>query len=196
VSDDWRFLGRLNFADSENGTTLGDTELVEVVTGFAYRPVENDRLNALFRYTYLYDTASPGQVSNGVASTFAQRSHVLSADMIYQFDNTFTLGGKVAARLGDIRQTGGSWSSSDAYLGTVRADIRLRPKWDVLAEWRTLRTPDAGDSYQQGALVGVYRRFNENFRAGLGYSDTDFSTDLTDQSYSSRGVFLNVIGKF
>ena len=31
---------------------------------------------------------------------------------------------------------------------------------------------------------------------GLGYNFTDFSDDMTDMSYDSQGVFLNVITRF
>ncbi len=37
---------------------------------------------------------------------------------------------------------------------------------------------------------------NENLKVGVGYNFTDFSDDLTDLSYRSRGVFLNILGKF
>ena len=47
-----------------------------------------------------------------------------------------------------------------------------------------------------GALVAVYRHINDNVKVGVGYSFTDFSDDLTDQSYSSRGVFVNLVSKF
>jgi hypothetical protein len=33
-------------------------------------------------------------------------------------------------------------------------------------------------------------------KIGVGYSLSDFSDDLTDQSYSSHGPFLNLVGKF
>jgi hypothetical protein len=33
-------------------------------------------------------------------------------------------------------------------------------------------------------------------KVGVGYSFSDFSSDLGDQSYSSRGYFLNLLGKF
>ena len=42
----------------------------------------------------------------------------------------------------------------------------------------------------------MYYHVNENFKVGLGYNFTDFSDDLTDLSYRSRGVFVNLLGKF
>lgn len=197
TSEDWRFSAKLGGATSSSSDpTISDTEFVELVTGFGYRPVEHDRLNALFRYAFLYDTESEGQVgTGGVPIDAAQRSHVLSADAIFEFNNKLSFGGKIGARLGELRPTGGDWVSSNAYLGVLRADVRLRPKWDVLAEYRHLATPDV-DASRSGGLLAVYRRLNDNMRFGLGYNATDFSDDLTDQSYTSNGWFLNIIGKF
>jgi len=197
TSEDWRFLAKLGAATSSSSDpATSDTEFVELVTGFAYRPVEHDRLNALFRYSFLYDTESEGQVGVGGAPVdVAQRSHVLSADAIYEVNNTLSFGGKIGARLGELRPVGGDWVSSNAYLGVLRVDIQFRPKWDVLAEYRYLATPDV-DASRSGGLLALYRRVNDNMRFGVGYNATDFSDDLTDQSYTSDGWFLNIIGKF
>ncbi len=197
VHPDWRWLMRLEGATSDsNNALIDDTEFLEFTTGYAYRPVENDKLNALFRYTFLYDSDSSGQVgAGGEAVDFAQRSHVFSVDGNYEVNNTFSFGTKLGARLGDVRLPGAGWVSSDAWLAILRADVRLRPKWDLVGEYRYLGTPDV-DASRSGFLVAAYRRVNENFRVGIGYNATDFSDDLTDQSYTSKGLFLNVIGKF
>ncbi|MEE9388922.1 MAG: hypothetical protein V3U96_09955 [Paracoccaceae bacterium] len=190
VSDEWRFLGKLSaLRSTSSDTAIADAEYLELVTGFAYRPVENDRLNALMRYTYLYDN---GQ--NGSTVSLAQRSHVFSADAIYEINSVFSLGGKIGARVGEVRLPGNGWTSSDAILGVIRADVKLRPMWDILGEYRLLTS--SGASARTGAVAGVYRRVNENMRVGLGYSAVNFSDDLTNQDYSSEGLFLNIVGKF
>jgi hypothetical protein len=45
-------------------------------------------------------------------------------------------------------------------------------------------------------LIGLYRHVGEHAKIGAGYNFTDFSDDLTDQSYRSRGVFINAITTF
>ena len=198
TSQDWRVLGRVSASTSNTTAATGDTEFVEVVTGAAYRPVDNDRLNVLFKYTYLYDTGTPGQVGAGSSALdYAQISHVLSVDAIFDVTPKLSVGGKLGARVGSIKDTSlnGPWIDSDATLAIARADYRLSPSWDMLGEYRMLETT-AADASQSGALIGVYRRFNENVKLGAGYNMTDFSDDLTDQSYSSRGWFVNLIGKF
>jgi hypothetical protein len=67
--------------------------------------------------------------------------------------------------------------------------------WDVLAEGRYL-TNDVARNNRIGALFAIYRHLGNNVKIGVGYSLSDFSDDLSDQSYNSRGFFLNLLGKF
>ena len=50
----------LSDADTDN---LRDGRYVEARLGYAYRPVDSDRLNALISYTYLYDMPGADQVN-------------------------------------------------------------------------------------------------------------------------------------
>ncbi len=198
VSEDWRVLGRLSASVSNTTAATGDAEFVEVITGAAYRPVDNDRLNMLFKYTYLYDTGTPGQVGAAASALdYEQISHVVSVDAIYDVTPKLSVGGKIGGRFGSIRDTAlnGPWIDSDATLAIARVDYRVSQSWDVLGEYRVLDT-QAANASQAGALVGVYRRFDENVKLGAGYNMTDFSDDLTNQSYSSEGWFVNLIGKY
>jgi len=198
TSEDWRLLARLSAAISETTASSGDGEFVEVITGAAYRPVDNDRLNALFKYTYLYDDGNGAQVGAAASALdYAQISHVLSVDAIYDLTPKLSVGAKIGARFGSIKDTSinGPWVDSDAALAIGRIDYRVSQSWDLLGEYRFLDT-NAANSNQSGALIGVFRRLNENVRLGAGYNMTDFSDDLTDQSYDSQGWFVNLTGKF
>jgi capsid protein len=53
--------------------------------------------------------------------------------------------------------------------------------------------PDLNQT-RSGALVALYRHLGKHVKAGLGYNFTDFSEDLTDMSYKSHGIFMNVVG--
>lgn len=196
---DWRFIGKL--AASYSTSTQGDFysgDYIEAVSGIAYRPVDNDRLNALFKYTYFYDLPTPGQrIGVGGVGDFSQQSHVLSADAAYDVLPWVTAGVKYAFRLGELKDNtlGGPWFDSQAHLFIARADIHVVKNWDVTAEWRMLDVSTASDK-QTGALVAVYRHLGENFKFGVGYNFTDFSDDLTNLSAKHEGVFVNAIGKF
>jgi hypothetical protein len=199
INPDWRFLGRLNFAIA-NGTQANVTnaDYVEGIVGFAYRPVRHERLNALARITYFQDLGPVGQISgSGRAQSPKQISRIVSLDANYDLSSAITVGAKYGYRSGSVSQgrDSNSFVSSDAHLGIVRVDYRVARKWDALVEGRILSVSASHDQ-RLGALGAVYRHVNNAVKLGIGYSLCDFSDDLTDQSYSSHGPFLNLVGKF
>lgn len=197
IDPDWRFLGRLNFSNSSaSGGAFLDGDYLELVTGYAWRPVANDRWNTLFKYTYFYNLPSPGQLTSGQSADFAQRSHVFAIDSIHDLRPWLSLGGKLGLRRGELKDTrvDGDWYDSTAWLGILRADWHWVHAWDIVTEWRMLDVASAEDT-QTGALVAAYKHLNRHFKLGAGYNFTDFSDDLTDVSYRSHGWFINLIGK-
>lgn len=199
LSPDWRALGRFNFAIAHDDfASVRAANYVEGVAGFAYRPVANDRLNILGRYSYFRDLGPVGQITaGGETASPKQISQIVSIDANYDLTEAFTIGAKYGYRQGKVSLDRASdvFVSSNTHLGVLRADWRPVRQWDVLVEGRHLTNDIAGDD-RTGALVAVYRHINDNVKIGVGYSFTDFSDDLTDQSYSSRGVFVNLASKF
>ena len=207
VDSDWRFLAKANF--SKSTSTLGDLfsgNFTEIVAGYGYRPIDNDRWNTLFKYTYFYNvpfgdlsTTDPltGQVIAGSTPVdFIQKSHILSFDTIYDLTRRWSLGGKYAYRLGQVAQDrlNPEFFDSRASLYVLRADWHFTHRWDALIEGRLLDLPDAQDR-RAGSLLGIYRHIGNNIKVGVGYNFTDFSDDLTDLSFNSQGVFVNFVGK-
>ncbi|MFJ7565888.1 hypothetical protein ACIQW9_02875 [Herminiimonas sp. NPDC097707] len=41
-----------------------------------------------------------------------------------------------------------------------------------------------------------YRHVDKGINAGVGYNFTNYSDDLTDLSYRSRGFFINVLASY
>jgi lipopolysaccharide assembly outer membrane protein LptD (OstA) len=199
VSADWRLIGKLNLSQSES--SLGDFydgNFTEAVVGYAFRPVSNDALNALFKYTYFYNMPTADQVTlNNSAAQYIQKSHILSVDAMYDVTSRWTIGGKYAHRLGELSldRENPEFFDSSASLYILRADWHFTHRWDALLEGRLLDIPEAGDS-RSGILVAIYRHFGKQVKAGVGYNFTDFSDDLTDLNYDSHGLFVNVLGKF
>ena len=196
---DWRFIGRLNFAIADNeGTNVRAADFVEGVAGFAYRPVDNDRLNILARYNYFRDLGPTGQITQGgQINSPKQVSQIVSIDATYDLTNWLTVGGKYGWRQGKVslNRESNQFISSNTQLGVLRGDIHFVKDWDALIEGRVLTNDLAGDT-RYGVLAGIYRHIGNNAKVGIGYSFTDFSDDLTDQSFTSRGFFVNVLGKF
>jgi hypothetical protein len=198
VSPDWRFLASLDalVSDSDQADFLNG-RYVEASLGYAYRPVNNDRLNLLARYTYLYDLPGSDQVSaDGSSSADKQRSHIFSLDAIYEIDPTWEIGGKLAYRLGETApRASDAFTSNDAALVALRATYAIEQRWELSGEARMLVQNDQ-DTRDFGALLTVYRGFGDNAKVGLGYNFGSFSDDLRDTTQDDRGLFLNLQAKF
>ncbi|BBM04027.1 OmpA family protein [Microbulbifer sp. GL-2] len=196
---DWRLVGKLNYSDSKSSQgEFYDGKFTEAVMGYAYRPVNHDRLNTLVKYTYFYNVPTQDQVTvNNTSAEFIQKSHIFSADASYDLTRRWTLGAKYAYRLGQLSldREDPEFFDSRASLYVLRADWHFVKHWDFLIEGRLLDLPDAQDS-KSGALIGLYRHVGDHLKLGVGYNFTDFSDDLTQLDYDSQGVFVNIIGKF
>ena len=199
ANEDWELLGRFNFAisDSDQSDFL-DADFVEGVLGAAYRPVDNDRFNALLKYTYFEDLSPAQQFSsNGSQSLARQKSQIFSVDGIYDLTDKFSIGAKYGYRSGEVAldRTSDTYFTSDAHLGVLRLDYHAVKKWDLLVEGRILSSSLADDQ-RLGSLVGLYRHVGDNAKIGVGYSFSEFSDDLTDFELDNDGFFINLVGKF
>ena len=200
VNEGLRLYSKVNGATAnDQNDQLNDAEFWEVVAAGAYRPVTHDRLNALLKYTYLEDLPSSAQITTtGANVDFAQRSHVLSIDATYDVNSWLAIGGKYAYRISELRASrdpDAPWFDSESDFVAGRADIRFVEGWELLAEVRRLRVFEADDS-RIGGLAAVYRQIGDHVKVGVGYNFTDFSDDLTDLSFSERGVFFNILAKY
>jgi predicted porin len=197
LTPDWRVLGKLNYSTSDS--TQGDFYdggYTEAVLGYAYRPVRNDRLNALVKYTYFHNVPTTDQVTlQDTAAEFIQKSHIGSVDVTYELNASWSVGGKYAYRLGQVSldREDPEFFDNAAQLVVLRTDWRFHKDWEALLEARSLDLPDL-DQTRAGMLVTVSRYLGEHFKVGVGYNFTDFSDDLTDLSYDHRGVFINMVG--
>jgi lipopolysaccharide assembly outer membrane protein LptD (OstA) len=199
INPDWRLIGKLNYSQSKS--SLGefyDGSYREAVVGYGYRPVDNDRLNALVKYTYFYNLPSSAQelVANTAAS-YIQKSHIVSADAIYDLTTRWSVGGKYARRTGQVSQDriNPVFFDSTANLYIARVDWHVMRQWDLAIEGRVLSVEQAQDT-RSGALVALYRQLTDNVKLGAGWNFTDFSDDLTNLSYTHYGAFINVVAKF
>lgn len=199
AGENWQMLGRFNFAISESDESdFLNADFVEGVVGAAYRPVENDRLNGLIKYTYFEDLAPAQQISAGGTTALArQKSQIFSVDAIYDLTEKLSIGGKFGVRSGEVAldRTTDDFVKSDARIGIIRLDFHAVKKWDLLAEARVLSSSLADDE-KFGALVGVYRHVGDNAKIGVGYNFSKFSDDLRDFNTDSDGFFINIVGKF
>jgi uncharacterized repeat protein (TIGR01451 family) len=193
-SESLRWLGKVELSTTHSDANKGDeAKYAELDLGFAYRPAFNDRLNILGKYTFIYDLASSGQDT----SLADQRSHIFAVEALYDLNQKWEVGGKLAYKTGDTRisRGSGSWFETGAHLAVARARYHMLKKWDALFEYRWLETEERDDS-KDGALIGVYRHVGKHMKVGAGYNFTDFDDDLTDNDYESNGWFFDITGKY
>ena len=199
INPDWRLIGKLNYSQSKS--SLGefyDGSYTEAVLGYGYRPVDNDRLNALVKYTYFYNLpTSVQELVPNTAATYIQKSHIVSLDAIYDLTPRWSVGGKYARRMGQISQdrVNPVFFDSTADLYIARVDWHVLRQWDLTVEGRLLSVQQASDT-RSGALVALYRHLSNNVKLGAGWNFTDFSDDLTNLSFTHRGAFINMVAKF
>jgi len=196
IDDERRLVFNLDAADTDtrNNSVLSG-EYVEASLGYAYRPILDDKLNLLFKYTYLYDMY--GQNIDGLDEPGPrQESHVISLDASYDLNQQWTLGGKLGARFSQSAPNAAvALAKNNAWLGVVNARYHVTHKWDVLLEGRYLEAEQAGIS-EFGLLGAAYRHVGNNVKVGVGYNFGTFSDDLTDLTYDDKGLFINLVAKF
>jgi len=198
LNPNWRLIGKYNYSTSES--SLGEFyngDFTEAVIGYGYRPVENDNLNILFKYTYFANLPAKDQVTiNNTAAEYIQNSHILSFDFTYDLSRNWSIGGKYAHRNGEISldRVNPVFFQSNADLYIVRADWHMTHRWDLLLEGRMLSLPEAGDT-RSGSLFAFYYHLGNNVKLGAGYNYTTFSDDLTDLDFDSQGLFINFVAK-
>jgi hypothetical protein len=199
INPEWRLIGKLNYSQSKS--SLGefyDGSFTEAVVGYGYRPVDNDRLNALVKYTYFYNLPSSAQeLVPNTAVSYIQRSHIVSVDAIYDLTSRWSVGGKYARRMGQVSQdrVNPVFFDSTADLYIARVDWHVLRQWDLAIEGRVLSVQQASDT-RSGALVALYRHLSHHIKLGAGWNFTDFSDDLTNLSFTHRGAFINMVAKF
>lgn len=209
VNDDWRVLGKFDYAitESRQGTRKAeDAKFSDTALGLAWRP-RTGGTHLLVKLQHLHDVAPLGQLGSA-SSQFDQQSTVSSIEGSQQVGLQVELGAKLALRQTRMRLERGSgpWFENDARYAAAQVRWKfdrwddetqkydLWSLWSVLGEYRVLDTQR--DGRKSGYLVSLDKDMNENLRFGLGYNFTDFSTSLTDLSYSHEGWFLNLLWRY
>lgn len=198
TAQDWRLLADLDliFSDSDEATNF-DAEFLRASLGYAYRPIDNERLNLLFGVIYLEDLPSADQFDfSGTDNGPQQRSTILSVAANYDLNERWTVSGTLGYRMSEIapRDTD-DFSSNTATLAVVRFDWEVINKWDFIGEGRILYTEETG-TQETGALLGLYRNVTDAVSIGVGYEFGSVSDDLADIEFDADGLFINLIGRF
>jgi hypothetical protein len=198
ISESARLLFAMEGVQSDAASaSIPDAEYGELTFGYAFRPVDNDRLNVLAKYQFVYDMTERSGFTAPTGSNFLttprQKAHILSLDASYDLNPQWTVGGKIGGRWSQ-QDFGGVFASNNATLGVLNLRYHAVHKWDFLLEARQLDAQDVGTQF--GVLAAAYRHIGNNLKVGVGYNDGAFSDDLADVTYDDKGIFLNIVGKF
>lgn len=194
IDNQYTVFGVANYLYGKNFSTDEKmAENMEYGLGLSYRPIWNDKLNLIGKYSYVYDLGSIGQLNYN----YGEKAHVGSLDAVYEISQRWDIGVKYAYRKESVRvdRDSGPWFDSNLDLLAVRLNYEIIHKWDIFGEYHWLRDIEE-DQIKHGAMVGIYREIGKNLQFGVGYNFTDFNDDLTNLDYRSQGWFVNLIGKF
>ncbi len=196
LTDEYTLFAKFNYSRAENETNGELLErFVESSIGLAYRPIYNDRLNLLSRYTYLVDFDN----LNRDVSYNDEVSHIIETEALYQWDAHWEFGTKLAYKnkwRSFERASGGSIDlNNEIYLTGISASYRMMKGWDVTGQYHW-KVDTEYDEVEDGALLSFNKYISDNFKVGVGYNFSRFDDNLTnDDDYDASGWFINVIGK-
>jgi len=191
-NEEFNYLSEIEYSKEQED---GEERFFEGTIGMAYRPIDNTKLNYLFKYTYLdqknYLNLDTGRELGNYA---AEKSQILAFDLIYDLNKKWKLTEKIAYKNSEVKlnSINESWARSETYLWANKVDYALREDLNLFVEYRILENKLAADR-RDGFLVGAYKDFDKNIKVGIGYNFTDFNDDLTNLSYEAKGWFINLI---
>ena len=196
-TNEYTIVGKLNYSRTDNKTTgKKEAEFAEGNIGLAYRPIYNDKLNFLTRYTYLQDEEKD---SNRSIDYSDEKSHIFEFETIYSYNARWDWGLKLAGK--DKRETITRASGKDLkmhtqiYLAGLKSTYHIIKNWDIFTEYHW-KYDEHESAVEQGAIVAINRHIGENFKVGVGYNFSNFEDDLRRDDYEAEGWFINVVGKF
>lgn len=171
------FRHRTFFNDITKG---GEVLTSRTMLGVAYRPLHNDRFNALARIEFKTNKDTNSSIECD------DNSYIASIEGNYQFNNKIQLTGKYAGKLAIAH---GISSYTDLISGRIIYDITERV--DIGIEARFLNSHKAGTiCFGGNAEIGY--RLVKNFWLSAGYSFDRFDEDLTGSLYSAKGPYLRL----
>ncbi|MEG0816794.1 hypothetical protein [Cetobacterium sp.] len=187
IDEEYTFAGKLNFAFTDDEY---NSKFIESSIGLAYRPIYNDRLNFLSRYTVILDDDPRNDEDS--------RAYVVEFESIYSYTKRLDLGLKGAYRRERdqyVRESGDSLTvNNNIYLVGLKANYMVMNDWEVYGQYHWLVDQEESD-VASGAIVGIYKNMHKNLKFGGGYNFSGFSDNLGVDDYKAHGWFVNVIGR-
>ena len=196
-NEEWTLVGKLDYSITEDKINGGyDRKFMELGIGGAYRPIWNDRLNMLWKYSYIYDLSTPDSDSDYNFGDFDERSNIFSIDAIYSLTKKLDIGGKWAYKKAEMKAAADEdeWFSATTSLYAVKLSYNFYKNWRIMGEYHWLVSKEDNE-VREGLLAGLDYDIHKNLTIGIGYNFTKFSDDLRYDNYNASGIFINIVGK-
>ncbi|MBI4394560.1 MAG: hypothetical protein HY583_00025 [Candidatus Omnitrophica bacterium] len=201
VTKDFFLFGEHEYSRTRKSISGIDKKQV----GIAFRPVNYDWFNALFKYIRLGDDRPEdlGSADGGFLVT-QSKSDVLAEEHAIDLPLHFQIVQKLAFKKEDfiaqdptnlIRTT----ENLEAFLWIHRLNYHLTNRIDIAAEYRRLRQRgSAVQSKEHGLLFEIMFQIVKHIGIGVGFNGTSFTDDLlaTKDHKSARGFFFRFQGKY
>jgi hypothetical protein len=185
LNRDWSLLAReyLNLVEPKNNTQ--DTKQNRFQIGFAFRPVDHNKFDALGLVETKSDQA-PGIDSE---------TTIVSLRANYHPSRPWWISGRLASKQVNELLAGTVKDSYRASLAGARVTYDVSNRWSVGAISTMLMVKGGARQFAYGVEIGY--TLADNMTVGLGYNWRGFrDDDLTGSDYTNRGWLLNLRYKF
>ncbi|MGQ5525476.1 Ig-like domain-containing protein [Chitinimonas sp. PSY-7] len=202
LNRDWTLLARnyllwtLNNDNATGTAKMGNAKQDRAQVGFAWRPVDNNRVNGLARYEYkmVKDDSQP-QANNGAGGDH-YNAHIVSGHMDYHPSRPWWFTGRLAGKQTTDDTLNASQKTYRAWLGSLRGVYDLTENWDIGLMAGLLGSPQ-GESRQYSYGMELGYLLAQNLWLSAGYNWTGFrDRDLSGPEQTAKGVYLRLRFKF
>ena len=214
LDQQWSLLARSitsNTTNNNTGETIsGTTTIPATVTGnttqdrqqigLAYRPVDNDRWNALARFEHKHainnNGASGTDPVTGLATLTPENTstNIVSTHINVQPDSETQITGRWAGKTSHYLSSG-SISSSTAQLVQSRIIRNITSCWDIGIQAAMLWSNDGTRQRSLGFEAGY--NIATNLWMSIGFNVMGLrDPDLTANDYTDKGIFMRLRFKF
>ena len=187
LDNNWTLIARdyLNLIDPKDGSAQRRQNQAQI--GFAYRPVDNNKFDALG----LYERKSEDDPGAGVRS----QKDIVTLRANYHPSRVWWVSGRYALKRVNERLLGTIDDSYHAQLFGARVTYDISNRWSVGGLTTVLVGKGGARQYAYGVEVGYV--LVDNVWVTLGYNLRGFrDDDLTGSDYTNRGWVLGVRYKF
>lgn len=184
---DWTVLARDYFSLVEPKANTGDRRQNQFQVGFAWRPVDNNKFDALA----MYERKS----ENDAAALIRSTTDIVSIRTNYHPSRPWWVTGRYAFKRVNELLLGTIQDSYHAQLFGTRVTYDITNRWSVGAIATMLVGKGGAKQYAYGLEAGYV--LMDNVWVTLGYNFRGFSDDeLAGSNYTNRGWVLGVRYKF